>query len=57
MRKPLQWLLTILLALAGIWFLLLAVATSNLGALERVVVFLVAAGMLYWVVRLHSRDA
>jgi hypothetical protein len=57
MRKPLQWLLTILLALAGIWFLLLAVATSNLGALERVVVFLVAAGMLFWVVRLHSRDA
>jgi hypothetical protein len=52
----LHWLLTILLALAGIWFLLLAVATSNLGPLERVVVFLVAAGMLFWVVRLNSRD-
>jgi Flp pilus assembly protein TadB len=56
MHRSLHWLLTILLALAGVWFLLLAVATGNLGPIERVVVFLVAAGMLFWVVRLNSRN-
>jgi hypothetical protein len=57
MHRPLHWLLTIVLALAGVWFLLLALATSNLGPLERVVVFLVAAGILFWAVRLNTHDA
>jgi 4-hydroxybenzoate polyprenyltransferase len=57
MHRTLHWLLTILLALAGLWFLLLAVATNNLGPLERVIVFVVAAGMFLWVIRLNSHDA
>ncbi len=57
MHRILHVLLMIVLALAGLWFLLLAIATDNLGPLERVVVFAVAAAMLFWAVRLRSHDA
>jgi hypothetical protein len=57
MQKIAQLLVRVLIVLVAVWLFFLAVATANLGPLERALMLVLAAGALAWVAGLHRRPA